>query len=300
MSRQYDLATPVAIGLPVYNGERYLAETLNSVLNQTYPHFSLFIADNASTDGTEEICRQFAREDERITYIRNSVNLGAARNYAICFDSARSPYFRWQNADDPIEPTLLERCVQVLDQHPDVVLTYGKTRIIDEHGNPTEDYDDNLDLQDENSATRFIECMRRIGLQNLMYGLIRREALARTPLLGNYVASDINLIVELSLYGKFHEIPEHLFNRRMHPEASSWDRSDAERQRNFWDPQKRRMILQTWRSILEFYKAVGRSPIPLRDKGTLFYYLLKRAYWYKEPMKNELVDLIRRGLLRRP
>jgi len=300
MSRQYDLATPVAIGLPVYNGERYLAQTLGSVLNQTYPHFSLFIADNASTDGTEEICRQFAREDERITYIRNPVNLGAARNYAICFDSARSPYFRWQNADDPIEPTLLERCVQVLDQHPDVVLTYGKTRIIDEHGNPTEDYDDNLHLQDDRAASRFIECMRRIGLQNLMYGLIRREALARTPLLGNYVASDINLIVELSLYGKFHEIPEHLFNRRMHPEASSWDRSDQERQRNFWDPQKRRMILQTWRSILEFYKTVGRAPVPLQDKGTLFYYLLKRAYWYKEPMKNELVDLIRFGLLRRP
>ncbi|ONF45454.1 hypothetical protein BTO32_03090 [Marinobacter lutaoensis] len=300
MSQQYDLATPVAIGLPVYNGERYLAGTLASVLNQTYPHFSLFIADNASTDGTEDICRRFAREDKRITYLRNPVNLGAARNYARCFEPARSPYFRWQNADDPIEPTLLERCVEVLDQHPDVVLAYGKTRIIDEHGQPIEDYDDNLDLRDERPADRFIECTRRIGLQNLMYGLIRREALARTALLGNYVASDINLIVELTLYGKFHEIPVHLFNRRMHPEASSWERSDAERQRNFWDPQKRRMVLQTWRSILEFYKAVARAPIPFSDQRVLFFYLLKRAYWYKEPMKNELVDLIKFGLLKRP
>lgn len=300
MSQQYGDVTPVAIGLPVYNGERYLAETLSSVLNQTFPHFRLFIADNASTDGTEDICRQFAEKDERITYIRNPVNLGAAKNYTRCFEPARSPYFRWQNADDPIEPELLERCVKVLDERPDVVLAYGKSRIIDEDGNLIEEYDDNLDLQSDNPAERFIECMRRIGLQNLMYGLIRRDALARTALLGNYVAADINLIAELTLYGKFHEIPVHLFNRRMHPQASSWERSDEERQRNFWDPQKRKMILQTWRSLFEYHKAVARAPISLSDKRTLFYHLLKQAYWKKQPMKNELVDVIKFGLIKRP
>lgn len=299
MNQQYDETTPVAIGMPVYNGERYLEDTLVSVLNQTHTAFSLFIADNASTDRTEEICRDYASRDARIHYIRNPVNLGASKNYTVCFQPATSPYFRWQNADDPIEPTLIEKCLQALEAQPDAVLAYGKTRLIDEHGHKIEDYDDGLQLSASSPSTRFIDCIRAIGLQNVMYGLIRRDALAHTALLGNYVAADINLVVELSLYGKFVEVPERLFNRRMHPQASSWVRSDAERQRNFWDPSKRKMVLQTWRSLSEYYKAVYRAPIPLNEKRILAYFLLKRAYWRKGPMKDELVDVIKYGLLKR-
>ena len=80
MNQQYDETSPVAIGLPVYNGERYLEDTLRSVLNQTFDNFDLFIADNASTDRTEEICRDYAGRDSRIRYIRNSINLGASKN----------------------------------------------------------------------------------------------------------------------------------------------------------------------------------------------------------------------------
>ncbi len=300
MNQQYRGVPPVAIGMPVYNGERYLEATLDSVLHQTYPDFTLFIADNASLDRTEEICRDYASKDSRIRYIRNPRNLGASRNYSICFNPARSEYFRWQNADDPIEPRLVELCVDALNKYPDVVLAYGKTRIIDEHGHLIEDYEDHLDLKSDSPSRRFMDCMKNIGLQNLMYGLIRRDALARTALLGNYVAADINLIIELSLYGKFHEIPVHLFNRRMHPQASSWERGNAERQRNFWDPSKRKMILQTWRSMYEFCKAVSRAPIPFRDKRILAVHLIRRAYWHKGPMRDELVNVIKYGLLKRP
>lgn len=299
MEQQYAEIPPVAIGLPVYNGERYLEDTLNSVLAQTYSNFELFIADNASTDGTEAICRDFAQRDSRIHYLRNSTNLGASKNYSICFEPARSKYFRWQNADDPIEPCLIERCLEVLEQNPDVVLAYGKTRIIDESGAPIENYDDCLNLAEASPAERFVTFTRQIGLQNLMYGLIRRDALAKTALLGNYIASDINLIGELTLYGQFREIPVHLFNRRMHPGASSWKRDDKERQRNFWDPRKRRMVMQTWRSIFEYYKAVLRSPITSKEKAALSYYLLKWAYWHKDYMRRELADVINYGLLNR-
>ncbi len=289
----------IAIGMPVYNGERYLEETLDTVLKQTYYDFALIISDNASTDRTEEICRDFASKDSRIDYIRNPINLGASQNYKRCFDPAQSEYFRWQNADDPIESTLLERCIKILDEYPDVVLAYGKSKIIDEHGVFTEDYDDNLDLPQDRASDRFLAFTRNVGLQNLMYGLIRREQLANTALLGNYVSSDINLIGELTLYGKFKEIPVHLFNRRMHPEASSWDRKDDERQREFWAPSKGKMVMQTWRSNYEYYKAVLKAPIPTKEKGILSYYQLKRAYWLKEPMKNELVDFIKYGILKR-
>ena len=300
MNQQYDETSPVAIGLPVYNGERYLEDTLRSVLNQTFGNFDLFIADNASTDRTEEICRDYAERDSRIQYIRNPVNLGASKNYTVCFEPARSRYFRWQNADDPIEPSLIERCFQALEADPGVVLAYGKTHIIDEDGAFLEAYDDNLHLSSESASKRFKDCIQNLGLQNVIYGLMRRDALAHTALLGNYVAADMNLVVELSLYGKFKEVPVHLFNRRMHPEASSWKRDDSERQKNFWDPAKRKLVMQTWRSILEYYKAVWRAPIPLEDKRLLSMFLLKRAYWYKDPMKNELMDVIKYGLLKRP
>lgn len=300
MNQQYDETSPVAVGMPVFNGERYLEDTLRSVLNQTFDNFDLFIADNASTDRTEEICRDYAQQDSRIQYIRNPVNLGASKNYTVCFEPARSKYFRWQNSDDPIEPTLIEKCFEVLEANPDVVLAYGKTHIIDENGAFTEAYEDNLQLTSDSSSQRFQDCLRNLGLQNVIYGLIRRNSLAQTSLLGNYLAADINLVAELSLYGKFQEIPQHLFNRRMHPEASSWKRDDSERQKNFWDPAKRKLVMQTWRSIMEYYKAVARAPIPIQDKQTLSMFLLKRAYWYKEPMKNELVDVIKYGLLKRP
>lgn len=289
----------VGIGMPVYNGERYLEETLRATLAQTYDDFHLVIADNASTDRTGDICRDHAVSDRRIIYVRNPVNLGAAKNYGRCFELTECEYFRWANADDLPEPTLVEKCVTVLDQNPDAVLAYGKTKIIDEHGTLIEDYDDKLNLPQDRAADRFLACMERIGLNNLMYGLIRRAPLSHTGLLGNYVAADINLIAELTLYGKFYEIPEYLFSRRMHPQASSWDRKDTERQRNFWDPSKRRMVMSTWRSMYEYNKGVLRAPIPFAEKCSLLCYLAKKAYWSRQSMWNELNDLMRFGVLRR-
>lgn len=288
----------VSIGMPVYNGERYLAATLDSVLRQTYRDFILYISDNASTDGTEAICRDYASRDARIVYIRNPVNVGAPGNYERCFTPAQSEYFRWQNADDPIEPTLIADCLHVLDQHPDVVLAYGRAHIIDENSQLQRDYSDHLSLPQESATERFIHCINHIDLQNHMYGLIRREALANSARMKGYRSADINLIVELSLYGKFVELPQHLFNRRIHPEASSWDQKDVKRQINFWDPSKRKLILQTWRSFYEYFKAVHRAPIPFADKKQLCIYLLKRAYWRKSFMLGEVVDLIKSGILR--
>lgn len=297
-----DARTPpprVSIGMPVYNGERYLEHTLNTVLDQTFTDFCIFISDNASTDRTEEICRAYAQRDPRITYIRNPVNLGAAGNYERCFQPTQSEYFRWQNVDDPIEPTLIERCVAALDKQTDAVLAYGRTNIIDEHGNVTERYDDKLSLIQDKPSDRFIACLLNIGLQNLMYGLIRRDALAHTARLKGYLAADINLIGELALYGKFIEIPEQLFSRRMHPDCSSWDRKDAERQKNFWDPSKRKLVMQTWRSVFEYYKATLKAPISWQEKISVCHFLLRHTYWRRTRMWTELNDLVRYGILRK-
>lgn len=289
----------VGIGMPVYNGEKYLEASIRANLAQTFTDLVLYIADNASTDRTGDICRDYAARDSRVVYIRNPRNLGAAANYRRCFEPADCQYFRWSNADDLLDPTLVEKCVRVLDANADTVLVYGKSRIIDADGGLMHLYDDGLHLPQESPAERFIAAISAIGLNNFMYGLIRRDALARTRLLGSFQGADINLVLELTLYGKFHELPEHLFSRRMHPEASSWDRADLERQRNFWDPAKRKLVMQTWRRMLEYNRAALRAPIALGEKASVLCFLVKRAYWQRGAMVAELADLIRHSFTRR-
>src|SRR3954454_13625589 len=85
----------LTIGLPVHNGERYLEESLTALMKQTFSDFELIISDNASTDGTEAICRRHADQDPRIRYIRQSHNLGAADNHNLLVPLARGEYFKW-------------------------------------------------------------------------------------------------------------------------------------------------------------------------------------------------------------
>ncbi|MBN1377793.1 MAG: glycosyltransferase [Gammaproteobacteria bacterium] len=289
----------VCIGMPVYNGEKYLEESIQSNLAQDFDDFALIISDNASTDSTPEICRQYAQQDARVHYIKSDINLGASRNYARCFEPADCEYFRWANADDLAEPTLVSKCVEVLDKRKDCVLVYGKTNIIDGDGRLIEQYDDNLNLESESAAARFIQFNQSVGLSNVLYGLMRHKELARTALFGNYIASDINLIGELTLYGKFVEIPEYLFSRRMHEQASSWDRSNEQTQKDFWDPARKRMLFQVWRSVYEYYKAVLRAPVSFSEKVSLAAYLGKYSYWHKNELLIELSDFVKYSLSRR-
>ena len=83
----------VSVGLPVFNGKRFVAEAIESILAQTFDDLELVISDNASTDGTEEICRAYAEKDERVRYVLNSENLGAAYNYNQTFHLSSGTYF---------------------------------------------------------------------------------------------------------------------------------------------------------------------------------------------------------------
>src|SRR3954470_23138397 len=105
----------VTIGLPVYNGARYLAEAIESVLAQTFTDFELVISDNASTDATAAIALQYAARDPRVRYSRNRENIGSARNFGRAFELATGEFFKWMASDDLISPEFLENCVAALD-----------------------------------------------------------------------------------------------------------------------------------------------------------------------------------------
>lgn len=284
----------VSIGLPVYNGERYISETLDSLLAQTFEDYELIICDNASTDHTEQICRSYADNDNRIRYIRNAENLGAAKNYRLAFEYSSGEYFRWANYDDVFAPESLSSCKKILDQEPSVVLTYPKTILINEQGKIISEYEDNLHLQACKASERFAQVYQRIGMVNVIYGLMRADFLRQTGLLRNFPSGDIPLVAELALYGKFWEIPEFLFYRRLHPEASSSYKHDAQRTQAFFDPKIiKKASTSEWKHLWENYHSVIRAPLDRLEKLSLCYFIIRRGIWNRENLVKEFIQAIR-------
>jgi len=210
----------VSVGLPVYNGEQFLSDLLDSLLDQTYKDFELVICDNASDDRTQEICESYVSENRHFRYYRNGKNLGAAYNFNRTFKLSSGEYFKWVAYDDAYAPAHLERCVEILDQEPSVVLSYPKTIIIDEKGKKVCDYEDRLNLRSSMPHKRLRQFLRKPPGCNPVYGLMRAEVLGETQLMGAYEAADYNFLVEMCLKGEFCEVPEPLFYRRSHPRMS--------------------------------------------------------------------------------
>lgn len=281
----------VSIGVPVYNGERYVAETLDSLVSQTFQDFELIICDNASTDRTEQICRAYADRDARIRYVRNPRNLGAAGNYKRAFDLSSGEYFRWANADDLFAAQGLARCVEALEGKPSAVLAYPRTKFIDEQGRVISEYADNLHLQSSRASERFTQVMERLAYVNVIYGLIRADALRRTGLLRGFPQGDVPLVAELALYGTFCEIPEFLFFRRFHPGALSSRQNDVASTQEFFDPStKGRIAMTQWRLLGSHAGSVIRAPLGLAEKARLGRFLVRMALWRRSALARELIE----------
>src|SRR5438445_9254453 len=125
----------VSVGLPVYNGERYLQNALTSLLEQDFEDFELIVCDNASTDGTGEICRFFAQKDARIRYFRNETNIGLSANHNRTFELSTGQYFKWAAHDDDFPRAMLTRFVSVMEEsEPCVSVVYSPCEYIDEVG----------------------------------------------------------------------------------------------------------------------------------------------------------------------
>lgn len=280
----------VSIGVPVYNGERFIEETLDSLLAQTFQDWELIISDNASTDRTPEICRKYASRDSRIRYESNSRNIGATRNFNRTLELASAPYFKCANADDLCGLELVARCVEVLDRHPDVVLCYGRTILIDEHGTRLRDFDDRLDLRQPRAADRFRLARERMRLSNVLQGVMRTAAIRRAGGLGPFVSSDMVLIPLLTLYGQFHELPDRLFYRRLHAGAFSSLKSTESRHK-FVDPaSKRKLSFEVWRHALECERGILRAPLSPTEKIRLTLALLRSGVAARHEFFHELAE----------
>jgi polysaccharide pyruvyl transferase WcaK-like protein/glycosyltransferase involved in cell wall biosynthesis len=275
----------LSIGLPVYNGEDYLAEALDALLAQSYRDFELIISDNASTDGTEEICRRYMAQDERIRYIRQSTNVGAAENHNVVVRQARGELFKWASHDDLYHPDLLLRCIEALDTHQDVVLASCLSAVIDNTGTVTEAHIRYPDATDSPRAPeRYRGLLFALGGDD-DYGVIRIDVLRRTALTGSHYHSDRTLTAELSLHGRFLRVPEVLYYRREHPNRAGGTQQSVRKWCVTHDPRRaNRLRHPTVRLLAEyvwaFVDGIRRAPLSARDRvecnRALSEYLLTR------------------------
>lgn len=253
----------VSIGLPVYNGERYLEAALDSILAQTFTDFELIICDNASTDRTEAICHAASARDPRVRYIRNPVNIGAQRNHNRAFELATAPYFRWAGHDDMLKPQFLERCVATLDADPGAVLCFTRMDIIDEDGSVRADTRPPMTFCADVPHKRLSAYFSRKRVHQTIYGVIRSEALRRTRLLGDWYGSDRLVLQELAMYGCFATVDEPLFIHREHA-----GRSDRVVDKVSWfTPHRSKAPAGYWKHLRETARMLTAADLTVAERA---------------------------------
>jgi glycosyltransferase involved in cell wall biosynthesis len=273
-----DAKPMISIGVPVYNGENYLAATLDSILAQSFSDFELIVSDNASTDGTEDVCRNYQARDTRIRYYRNPRNLGAAKNHNQVFELSSGKYFKWASHDDVLAPNFLSQCVSVLEQDPSVVLCHSKITLIDDFSKRTVPVYESAALSASSSPSeRFGAVILHDRVCADIYGVIRSHALRKTSLIAPYVGSDRTLRAELALLGRFYEVPEYLFFLRDHAGRSVRSMPSHHQRVAWFDPDRvGRKVFPHWRILLEYWKTVQRAAV---TSGQRFRCCLYLAGW---------------------
>lgn len=261
----------VSIGLPVYNGERYLSRAFDSLLGQTFRDIELVVSDNASTDATAELCRGYAARDPRVICTRNDSNIGIAANHNKTLAMARGELFKWASHDDEYHERFVEACVEAMDAAPPhVALVYTQAQVIDENGVTGELRSDAVASDDPAPHRRLIQFLRHASLFNFYFGLMRTETLRRTTGLGLYPMSDNVLFAELAMLGELREIREPLLRLRVHGGRSLRAHVTAQARRELFDPSlagKRVLLSLQDRVQLELVKAALRTPQRAADKA---------------------------------
>ena len=288
----------ISLGLPVYNGQNFLEQALLSILDQTFEDFELIICDNASTDKTEVICRKYEAQDSRIRYYRNEKNLGAAKNYNRVFKLSKGKYFAWVNHDDLYEKEYFEKCLNALEQQPSAVLAYSKSCLIDEQSRHIGELFYDLKIDSESPYKRFKrfhDCFLKpltvltakhypikhypikVGIWIPVYGLMRREILSKTRLIGSHISSDTTLLEELAILGKFCLVPMPLFYKRDHSQRSvRLHRSYAKRIAWFDPETKGKLLFPRWKLLLEQFNVINTYNLKWQERllcyGEIFRY----------------------------
>jgi glycosyltransferase involved in cell wall biosynthesis len=177
--------TLVSIGLPVRNGERTVGKAIRSVLAQDHARLELIVSDNASDDGTEEICRELAGSDPRVRYIRQPENIGLLPNFYAVLREAQGAYLKWIGHDDWLAPGFVGRCAAVLDDDPSLILVTTRQGHVGDGGDVESTGYTRDQLRSPRPVERFTEMLRLLNESLLeldpLYGMVRPARVAALP-----------------------------------------------------------------------------------------------------------------------
>jgi glycosyltransferase involved in cell wall biosynthesis len=267
----------LTVGLPVYNGQNYLAESLDALLGQTYSDFELIISDNASTDGTLDICYDYERRDPRVRVFRQRENIGLAGNHNFLVDQARGELFKWASHDDVYAPDLLGRCVDALDEFPDAVLSHSWTARIDGSGAVTRKVEYSLKTSSVHAPERFRSVLFDVQGDD-DGGVIRTEVLRRVAKKNSYHHADHTIIAELALHGRFHQVKDWLYFRRDHADRAERACSTVRSRCANMDPRRanrlRHPVVRLYGEYVWAYvDGVRRAPLQTSERRECYRYL---------------------------
>jgi len=289
-------STPlVSIGLPVYNGENFVAEAIQCVLSQTFTDWELIISDNASTDRTVQICREFAAKDGRIRVHQNQRNMGFSPNFNQVFQLSRGRYFKWISHDDLFGAEFLESCVQELERDARAVLVFPKTVYVGPDRQLLRRQTGSYSIVGPTPESRVIQLMRLESESTdvfwSQYGLFRREVLEKTHLMDVYNGSDQTLLMEIALRGNIVEVEKELFFRREHAQAATLitDWTHREKAKFVYAGDRRILVFPYCRMLKEHLACLKDASISTWGKMQCGAVVLKRFLKQWKYFAHELV-----------
>lgn len=285
----------VSIGMPVWNGARWLEETLGTLRAQTLSDFELIISDNASTDETQAICARHAAEDRRIRHYRNERNIGVNRNHVGLVALARAEYFKWASSHDLCDRRFLECCVAALEAEPGAVLAYPNTLVFSESLEDARPYEEEVAASQESAAARFAHVLCNTRMNNAMHGVFRTRMLRRAHAMGSYWGADIVMMAELALFGKFVQVPEGLFFRRVSKESFTPMRSQSERAQFFEPDATSPLRWQNWKYLSSVLRNAMISAPFGPEKVSAVLFASKFTMWRRNRLGRDIVDAMRIG-----
>lgn len=281
----------VVFGVPLYNHAHRMRESIDSLLVQKHPDFAIVLVDDASTDDTGRIAREYADRFPNVVYHRNDERLGLARNWRKAYLLAREhypgmAYFAWGSDHDIWHPRWLPAMIRAFERNPSALLAYPfNVRLTDERNN-FKKHSKRFDTRGVRSpGGRLLRALWAMKAGDMVYGLMRARALERGGIFRTVLLPDRLLLCELSLAGEFVQVPQILWYRRYRHEVS------VSRQRDFIFPHAKPAysFLPWWlvhSSLVLWYwgiMAVGRPAGIGRARGLLFSMETLCSYALKEP-----------------
>ena len=208
----------VSICIPVFNEEKYIERTITNVLSQTYDNFEVVISDNASTDQTENICRQLAKENSRVKYFRSPHKCSQNENFNRVFKLSKGQFTLWLGGHDWLDTHYIEQCIAKFDENPEFVLVTTYKKHIDDDGvEYYKEYKGTM-LNLKSPCKRFSRMLWFLTSDYLYIGpvcsMMRRSVLEKTGLIKTILYADFILALEMSLMGPWGHVPKCLHYRK--------------------------------------------------------------------------------------